>query len=148
MLKELTDPLAARNTRVKMTILFSHELGLLPTVSTTYYHHPAMAQVLTQTPLMNGSAPEALQNGSADGQVTGGNFLRFSGGLILPPPEIKGVSSLLNFALVNCMLILDLSQKFQLLSTKQQRSSPIPRTPLNSRTKSEKANVQILNSRS
>ncbi|KAF9448336.1 hypothetical protein P691DRAFT_705044, partial [Macrolepiota fuliginosa MF-IS2] len=50
----------------------------------------AMAQVLAPTPLMNGSILESHQNGSADAQNMG-NILRFSGGMILPPPEIKAV---------------------------------------------------------
>lgn len=47
-----------------------------------------MAQVLTQ---VNGSVPQPYQNGSEDSQAAS-NFLRFSSGLILPPPEIKGAS--------------------------------------------------------
>lgn len=49
----------------------------------------AQVQVLTPTPQANGSAPEAQLNDSADGQNVG-SILRFSSGLILPPPEIKG----------------------------------------------------------
>lgn len=59
-----------------------------------------MAQVLTQTSLTNDSAPQPLQNGSADGQAAGSSFLRFSGGLILPPPEIKGVPPSLHSLLI------------------------------------------------
>lgn len=58
-----------------------------------------MALVLTQTSLTNDSAPQPqpLQNGSADSQAAGSNFLRFSGGLILPPPEIKGAPPVSRF---------------------------------------------------
>ncbi|KXN82509.1 Splicing factor 3A subunit 1 [Leucoagaricus sp. SymC.cos] len=50
----------------------------------------AQAQVLSTTPIPNGGTPDFRQNGTPDPQNIG-NMLRFSSGLILPPPEIKAV---------------------------------------------------------
>lgn len=51
----------------------------------------AQTQVLTSSSLTNGLLQEPHQNGSADPQTLG-DLIRFSSGLILPPPEIKGTS--------------------------------------------------------